>query len=178
MNKKEKGKKGIELPETKKTVKFNYGIKRSKSETQKPIISDTTDKCINLEDRNQKTCFEKLKSLCSSKAENKRESKPSLKTFKSNDEKLKTVSSLCTKNRKKQSLKKLTNEIKKSKQEIEKPVKSLRSYIEQKCKWTISLFVVYTIIFGAIVSTPVLVKHFQVISQNETEQERSINYRI
>ena len=41
-------------------------------------------------------------------------------------------------------------------------------------KWVILLLVVHIIIFGAVVSGPILVNRFRFMNQNETEQERSI----
>ena len=71
-------------------------------------------------------------------------------------------------------VKKFDNSIKRSKPELVKPDKSLRSYM----KWLYILFVFYTIIFGAVLSTPILVNHFRFTSRNETEQERSITYKF
>ena len=98
---------------------------------------------------------------------------------KKKDENLKTIFSFCTKtkNEDNQGPKKFNTGIKRSKQETEKPVKSLRNYIKQKCKWVTFLFVIYTIVFGAVMSIPILVNHFRVISQNQAEQERSITFR-
>ena len=75
-------------------------------------------------------------------------------------------------------LKKFDNSIKRSKPEIVKPDKSLRSYMKQKWKRIYILFVFYAIIFGAVLSTPILVNHFRVINRNETDQERSITYKF
>ena len=61
-----------------------------------------------------------------------------------------------------------------SKEEIKRPGKSLRHFIIQKCKWVILLVVSYVIIVGAAVTTPIIVNHFRIRSQNETKQERSI----
>ena len=73
-------------------------------------------------------------------------------------------------------VKKFDNSIKRSKPELVKPDKS--SYMKQKWKRLYILFVFYTIIFGAVLSTPILVNHFRFTSRNETEQERSITYKF
>ena len=72
---------------------------------------------------------------------------------------------------------KLNNTIKRFKHDIVKPDKSQRSFIKHKRKSMFILFVIffiYTIILGAVVSTPTLVNHFRVKSQNQTKQEKSI----
>ena len=51
---------------------------------------------------------------------------------------------------------------------------SLRRYIKQKCKLIILLFIIYIIIFGAVVSIPFVMNHLRIISQNQTQQERLI----
>ena len=75
-------------------------------------------------------------------------------------------------------LKKFDNSIKRSKHELMKSDKSLRSYIKQKWKWIFILFILYAIVFGAVLSTPILINHFRVTSRNETEKERSVSYRL
>ena len=50
--------------------------------------------------------------------------------------------------------------------------KTLGKYISQKWKGVILLLLVYIIFFGGIVSSPILVNHFRMASQNQTEKER------
>ena len=71
-------------------------------------------------------------------------------------------------------LAKFNHAIKKHKNGMQKQDKSIRMYIKQNCKWVILFLVVYIIIFGAVVSGPILVNHFRVLNRNETEQERSM----
>ena len=102
---------------------------------------------------------------------------------KTNDTKLDKVKSLSdTKARKKSedslALKKFEHGIKRSEKEIKKSSKSLRLYIKQKCKWVTFMFVIYIIILGAVISMPFIHNHFRVMSQNGTEQERSITRKI
>ena len=75
-------------------------------------------------------------------------------------------------------LKKINCGVKGYKNEIRKSDKSLRSYIKRNCKWVAFLIVIYTIIFGAIVSAPVAVNHLRTISRNESEQERFITQKL
>ena len=71
-------------------------------------------------------------------------------------------------------LQKINYGVKRYKNEIRKSDKSLRSYIKRNCKWAAFLIVIYIMILGAIVSTPVAVNHLRVTNQNESEQERFI----
>ena len=91
-------------------------------------------------------------------------------------EKMKSFFCFCSaKEKKKSSIqKKINNEIKRPKTTVEKQDKSFRTYIKQNCKWVILFLVIYIIILGAVVSTPILVDHLRVRSLNETKQEGSI----
>ena len=128
--------------------KFNYGVKKSNNEVQKQVKLNNTDECSNPTHEPQKRKLKKLTSFFSFCAKTKNKDNPGLKRSNWG--------------------------IKKSKKEHQKLVKSLRSYIKQKLKWAILLFVVYIIFLSGIVSTPILVKHLRVRGQNQTKQERSI----
>ena len=64
--------------------------------------------------------------------------------------------------------------VKISKEDVLKPIKSLRSYIEQHWNKVLTILLFYIILFGAIVSTPIVINHFGVQNQNQTEKERFI----
>ena len=153
-----------------KQKKFNCCIKRSKNDEQNQVKSKTADKRDNLTDETQKTFLEKVKS--SSTDERDSVTDELQKTFL---EKMRLLICCCTSKKNKNNsrlkniTKKLKNEVQKKKQD-----KSLRIYIKQNTKWVILLLVVHIIIFGAIVSGPILVNYFRFMNQNETEQERSI----
>ena len=118
-----------------------------------------------------KTLLEKLKSFFGKSME---------KTKKQNrgSRNLNTVnnsSDLIAKNENNPRFKKFNDlNIKRSRNKIEKPFKSLRDYMKQKFKWVICLFSIYVIIFGAVTSTPIVFNYFTVTRQNETKQERFI----
>ena len=138
--------------------KFNYGIKRSKNETQKPVLPNAT----------KKTFLEKLGTFFSSitgkKRKNNHHLKKSSTTGELNNQPQKTFL---------EKTKSFFCFYKAKKNKVQKPpVKSLRAYIKQNCKWIIFSLVIYIIIFGAVVSTPVIINHLRAIRQNETEQER------
>ena len=130
--------------------KFNHAIKRSEADESKKDNNlrskNKRDEGSDLADKPQKTTFEKLKSLLSFYSE---------KTIEDN-----------------QRLRKIKHGYKRSKNEIKERGKSLRQCIKQNRKWVIIVFVIYIIVFGAVVSTPVIVNHLKNISQNETKQER------
>ena len=71
-------------------------------------------------------------------------------------------------------------EKKRSKQDVVKRTKSLKSYMKRNWKMIIIMFFFHTITFGAILSTPIVLNHFSVTtrdkltSQNQTEKERFI----
>ena len=75
-------------------------------------------------------------------------------------------------------LKKLNYGVKRYKNEIRKPEKSLRSYIKRNCKWAALLIVIYIIVLGTIVSTPVAVNHLRATNHNKSEQERLISQKF
>ena len=170
-------------------LKTNQELKELKNELEKNEKEKNVIKHPET-DKAQETFLGKIKSLCSSKTKKKEENKTSVKNLttpdersnysdenrKTKDEKLKTFSSLCTKKKNKNNLgiKKFNIDTKRSKHEIDKSIKSLRSYIKQKWKWVTFLFVIYTVIVAAVVSTPAVATHFRVINRIETEQERSI----
>ena len=91
-------------------------------------------------------------------------------------EKMKSCFSFCTREKNKDNPK--LEKLKRSKNESKEQVKSLRRYIKQKLKWVVLSFVIYIIIFGGVLSTPFVVNHFRVISQNQTEQERFITRKF
>ena len=125
-------------------------------------------------DETDEAKLEKMVSFFRTIVEKKKSLNLTDKPQKTTLEKLKSFFSFCTKkkNNDDSGWTKFKNGIKRSKHG--KPVKSLRLYIEQKCKWIIFLFVTYIIFFGLVVSTPMLINHFRTISRNETEQERSV----
>ena len=61
---------------------------------------------------------------------------------------------------------------------IRNTVKSLRGYIEKKCYKVITMLLFYIIFLGAILSTPILINHFERKSHNQTEKERSKTYIV
>ena len=75
-------------------------------------------------------------------------------------------------------LKKFNYGVKRYKNEIRKPEKSLRSYIKRNCKWAALLVVIYIIVLGTIVSTPVAVNHLRATNHNKSEQERLISQKF
>ena len=75
-------------------------------------------------------------------------------------------------------LKKINCGVKGYKNEIRKSDKSLRSYIKRNCKWAAFLIVIYIMILGAIVSTPVAVNHLRATNHNKSEQERLISQKF
>ena len=138
--------------------KSNSRIKRSKNETQKPVLPNAT----------KKTFLEKLGTFFSSitgkKRKNNHHLKKSSTTGELNNQPQKTFL---------EKTKSFFCFYKAKKNKVQKPpVKSLRAYIKQNCKWIIFSLVIYIIIFGAVVSTPVIINHLRAIRQNETEQER------
>ena len=144
--------------------KLNCCTKTSKNDTQNQIKSKTADKRDNLPNEPQKTFLEKVNAFFRSiMCKNSTDERDNL-----TDEPQKTF------------LKKMTSFVgccrakKKPKNENKKEDKSLRTYIKQNLKWVILLLVFYIIIFGAVVSVPILVNHYRDMNQNETDQERSI----
>ena len=128
--------------------KFNYGVKRFNNEVQKQVKLNTADESSNPTHEPQKPKFKKLKSLFSFCPKVKNKDNPGLKQLKCG--------------------------IKKSKSEVKKPVKSLRSHIKQKWKWAVFLVVMYITFLSGLVSTPILVNHLRTTSQNQTKQDRFI----
>ena len=135
-------------------------------------------------DEVKKTFLEKLKSLfCSCKAKKSKDS-PRLnkndepqKTFLS--KKLKSIFSSVT-GKSSQAFKRprtagecdnLTDDPQK-KTKVQKPAKSLRTYIKRNWKWVVLFLVNYIITFGVVISVPFIVDLIKVISKNETEKER------
>ena len=170
--------------------KFNHGTKRSKNETQNQVVSKTTDERLSLSDENQKTFYEKLKAFSSSITGRQKKKDSCLKISTTDNErdnlndepqktffeKMKSFFCFCTSKEDKNNsrLNKLNHTIKRPKKETQKPDKSFRIYIKRNCKWVIFLLIIYIAILGTVVTTPILVNHFRVISLNELEQERSI----
>ena len=71
-------------------------------------------------------------------------------------------------------LSKINFDTKRSKEDVRKPLNSLRIYIEQKWNIFIALLFSYMIFIGASLSTPIVVNYFGFKSQNQTEKERFI----
>ena len=150
--------------------KSNSRIKRSKNETQNPVISNTAGERFSMSDELQKTFLGKLNAFFSSITEKMRNSNYCLKKSRTANEidnltdepqktfleKMKSFFCFCTT----------------KKNQVQKPDKSLRTYIKQNWKWVVLLLVIYIITFGAVVSAPIIVSRLRFISQNETEQER------
>ena len=133
--------------------KFNNAIKRSNT------------------DETQKTIFGKLKSFFGLKTKKKKKKTNSACKVSNLPEK---TQKRAIKNKDKPRLKKFNYGIKRPKNEVEEPIKSLRVYIKGKWKQVIFLFLAYITILGAIVSTPIAINHLRNRSQNKTRQERSI----
>ena len=126
--------------------KFNYGIK-STNKIKKTVKKITAYDCSNLTGEPGKT-------------------KPG---------KLKSFFCFCTKkNKETPGLKKFNYDVKKSGKETQKSDKSLQTYFRRNWKPVIFLFFMYLLAIGTIISTPVIVNHFKVTSQNQTEKERFI----
>ena len=130
--------------------KFNYGIKRS-TNTIKKAVKQITDECSN----------------------------PTGEPEKSKPGKLKSFFCICTKKNKETSrLKNFNHGVKITGKEVQKSDKSLRTYTRRNWKLAIFLFFIYILAIGTIVSTPVIINHFKVTSQNQTEKERFINLKV
>ena len=71
-------------------------------------------------------------------------------------------------------IKKTIHAVKRSKKDVGKPLKSLKTYIEQKWNKVLAMILCYIIFIGAILSTPIVINHFGVKSKNQTEKERFI----
>ena len=71
-------------------------------------------------------------------------------------------------------LRKMNHDVGRPKEDVRKPLKSLRVYIEQKWNIFIALLFSYMIFIGASLSTPIVVNYFGFKSQNQTEKERFI----
>ena len=71
-------------------------------------------------------------------------------------------------------IKKTIHAVKRSKKAVGKPLKSLKTYIEQKWNIFIALLLSYMLFIGASLSTPIVVNYFVFKSQNQTEKERFI----
>ena len=128
-----------------KLKKVNHTVKRSESEIQKPVKPNKAAERTDLTNIPQKAKNGKFKLFFTTKKQNR-------------DNFI---------------FKKFEDGSKRFEDEIEMPVKSLRHYIKQKYKWVISLLIIYIIILGVVISAPIIVNHFIVASQNQTEQGRS-----
>ena len=72
-------------------------------------------------------------------------------------------------------LKKISYAVKGSIADVQKSIKSLRSFIERNLNKVLSLLFIYIICFGAIISTPIFINQHGVKSHNQTEQERFVS---
>ena len=74
-----------------------------------------------------------------------------------------------------QRLKKISYALKRSKADSRK---SLRRYIEKRWIKATTMLLFYIIFLGATLSTPIIINHFGVKSQNQTEKERFITQTV
>ena len=139
-------------------------------------------------DESGKTKLGNLNSFFRKISKKKNEKSPGLKKPESTDEqtqksileKMKSLFRCCRRKTIKDnpSLKKFNYEIKRSDNDTKNLDKSLGRYIKQKLKWVLFLFVIYVLVFGAILSIPITLNHLNVIDQNETKQERFIPCKV
>ena len=129
----------------------------------------------------KQTKFEKLKNWLKSffglKTETKKKNNMSLKKSTKTDEHPNLTNETRTtakKNKDKPRLQQFNYGVKRTRDETEKPVKSLRVYIKTKWKWVVLLFITYITILGATVSTPIVLNHLRDRNQNKTQQGRFI----
>ena len=139
--------------------RFGSGLKRSTTENQQPVNLEMIDERANSIDKLQKTKVEKMKSFFCFCTEKKNKANSRLKKSTKYEVKF-------------------NYEVKRAKKEIQTTVKSLRSYIELNWKWVIFLLFIYILVLGAIISTPIIANNLKVTIKNQTEQERSISYRL